>query len=257
MLSEAIDPTGIPLPKGSNPFQVMRAPSLFGQENVNVIELLDEQATREGILQQIEAFADQAQPQDTVVLFLAGHGTMLGQRYYFVPHEFQHGAEKLEDDIRNQGLAGDELNDAIAKLPALKRVVIYETCQSGGVLPITRTARDAFAFRGALERMAKATGSFTIAATSASAEAHEVDQLGHCVLTYALLAGLGEVDGGPLQNQPIKSGEQTLEVRDWFTFAQEKVPLLTKLLLGEEQFAGYTGQGISFPILPFEIKNTP
>ncbi|MEQ8791512.1 MAG: hypothetical protein RIC55_34935 [Pirellulaceae bacterium] len=41
-----------------------------------------------------------------------------------------------------------------------------------------------------------------------------------------------------------------MEVRDWFNFAQDKVPLLTKLLLGQEQHVGYTGQGVSFPVLP-------
>jgi len=33
-------------------------------------------------------------------------------------------------------------------------------------------------------------------------------------------------------------------------FAQDKVPLLTKLYFGEEQFVGFSGQGNSFPVLP-------
>jgi hypothetical protein len=42
------------------------------------------------------------------------------------------------------------------------------------------------------------------------------------------------------------------EVRDWFTFAQDKVPLLTRLYFGEEQFIGFSGHGESFPLLPLE-----
>ncbi|MEQ8791510.1 MAG: caspase family protein [Pirellulaceae bacterium] len=227
-----------------------RAPALYGENNVHVVELLDNNATRKGINSALKSLAKYSRPQDTMVLVLAGHGTMLGPQYYFIPHEFRNTDARLDEDIRSQGIPADELNEAIAAVPALKRVVIYDTCQSGGVLPVGRTSRNPFAFRGALERMSRATGSFTIAAASASAEAHEVEQLGHGVLTYALLAGLGEIDKGPLKGQRIKSENQAVEVRDWFNFAQDKVPLLTKLLLGQEQHVGYTGQGVSFPVLP-------
>ncbi len=200
--------------------------------------------------------AQQANPQDTLVLFLAGHGTTLGQRYYFIPHEFKARADSLEDDIRSQALAGDALGDLMSRVPALKRVIIFDTCQSSSVLPVQRTVRDPFAFRGALERLSRAQGCFTIAATAATSQAHEVDQLGHGLLTYALLAGVGAVKQGPLTGQTAAdAGQRTVEVRDWFSFAQEKVPLLTRLYLGEEQFVGFSGQGQSFPVLP--LGNMP
>lgn len=229
-----------------------RGPELYGQEQVHVTQVLNEQVTRKGIEDALGEVAKKAQPQDTLVVFLAGHGTTLGQRYYFIPHDFQAKADKVEDDIREQGIAGDVLGDWVEKVPALKRVLIFDTCQSGTALPVSRTTRDPFAFRGALERLSHSRGFFTIAASAASESAQEILELKHGMLTYALLAGAGAVEEGPLANQPIKAtaDDKTVEVREWFSFAQDKVPLLTKLYVGEEQFIGFSGQGASFPVLP-------
>jgi len=230
-----------------------RGGQLYGEGNVHVTKLVDVQATTKGIKKALEDIAVKAKPQDTLAVFLAGHGSVVGQRYYFIPHEYRTKSDKLEDDIREQGLAGDVLGDWLAAAPALKRVVIYDTCQSGGAISIERTARNPFAFRGALERLSRAQGVFTIAATAATDDAQEVPELGHGVLTYALLAGLGAVDAGPLKRQAVepKSG-QVVEVRDWFSFAQDKVPVLTKYHFGQEQFVAFSGHGQSFPVLPLE-----
>jgi hypothetical protein len=229
-----------------------KGPALYGKEHVHVTKLLDSQCTRQGIETTLQDVAKKANPQDTLVVYLAGHGTTLGQRYYFIPHDFDPKKDKLEDDIRDQGIAGDVLGDWVEKVPALKRVLIFDTCQSGGALPVSRTARDPFAFRGALERLSHARGFFTIAAAAASESAQEIPELKHGMLTYALLAGAGAITEGPLANQAIKAtaDDKTVEVREWFSFAQDKVPLLTRLYLGQEQFIGFTGQGESFPVLP-------
>lgn len=233
-----------------------RGPKFYGKDKVHVTQLLDKDVTKAGIQAAIGKVAKQAQPQDTFVLFLAGHGTVIGQRYYFITHDFKNDGGKLEENIRTQGFAGDELDDAIRAVPALKRVVIYDTCHSGGVAAINRGARDPFEFRGALERMSRAQGSFTIAATAATAQAQELPALKHGVLTYALLAGLGAAKDGPLKAQQVDKSKSVVDVRDWFEFAQEKVPLMTKLFLGEEQFVGFSGQGVSFPILPAKTADT-
>jgi uncharacterized caspase-like protein len=228
-----------------------RAPRVYGGENVQVLTLLDQQATTDGIESALAKIAQTAAPQDILVVYLAGHGTMVGQRYYFIPHEYQTKSETLVDDIRRQGLAQDVLGDWLARVPALKRVVIYDTCQSGGAVTVARTSRNPFAFRGALDRLSRAQGVFTIAATAAGDEAQEVPELGHGVLTYALLAGLGAIEVGPLKQQKI--GGQTsdlVDVRDWFVFAQDKVPMITEYHFGRAQFVAFSGHGQSFPLLP-------
>src|SRR5262249_23519304 len=133
-----------------------RGPVLYGSEQVNVTRILNEAATRQGIRETLKQVARKTRPQDTVVVFFAGHGMTVGQRYYFVTHEFSPQATRLEDDIRQNGLAIDAIGEDLGEAPALKRVLIFDTCQSGGALPVARTARDPFAFRGSLERVSRA-----------------------------------------------------------------------------------------------------
>ncbi|MBI3467792.1 MAG: caspase family protein [Planctomycetes bacterium] len=230
-----------------------RGGALYRQ--VSVHPLPDEKATRSAIQQSLEKIAKESQPQDTLVVFLAGHGTMVGQRYYFIPHEFRRQEGKtLEEDVRRQALPVDELGDQLSMVPALKRVVVFDTCQSGGAIGLSRTARDAFAFRGAIERLSRSQGVFTIGATAAGDEAQEVTELKHGVLTYALLAGLRAVDEGPLQGQGIRPSnpDQVADVLDWFSFASGQVPRLTKQYFGRSQDVQTSGLGSSFPILPLK-----
>jgi len=231
-----------------------RAPTLYGKDRVQVTQLLDDRATKDGVLGALADVSAKAKPQDTFCLFLAGHGTMVGQRYFFIPHEFKASQEKLDNDIVAQGLAGDELDDAISRIPALKRIVIYDTCQSGGAMGVSRTARSPFQFRKAMESMSRSQGSFVIAATAATDEAQEVPELGHGVLTYALLAGVGAVDKGPLKRRTARADdeEKVVKVREWLGFAQDEVPILTRAFFGQEQFIRFTGAGSNFAVLPLD-----
>ena len=67
-----------------------------------------------------ERLASQTRPQDTLVLFLAGHGTMVGKRDYFVPHDLRRHANDLETDIREQAIPADEFYDEMATAGALQ-----------------------------------------------------------------------------------------------------------------------------------------
>lgn len=215
-------------------------------------QLLDEHATRSAILGALKTLAGQVQSDDTFVVYLSGHGTMVGQRYYFIPHDFHGEANSLEDDIRALAIPADILGDAISEIPAKKRILIFDTCASGGALEVNRQGRDPFAFRGAIEKLGQQEGVFTLAACSAGAEAQEIEELGHGVLTYALLAGLKAVRSGPLEGLSVQpaSPDGMADVLEWFSYASGHVPRLTKRYLGREQEVQVAGQGVSFPILP-------
>ncbi len=227
-----------------------RAKSLY--RDVHVTELLDPRATKEGIRQALSEIAKRARAQDTLVVSLSGHGTMIGQRYYFLTHEFRsRPGHSPEEDVSDQGLAADVLADLMAPVPALKRILVFDTCQSGGAVGLGRRARDPFAFRGAIERLVRAQGVCTIAAAPAGAEAQEVDELRHGVLTYVLLAALGGVDFGPLKDQPLqpKDPEHVADVQEWFSYAGDRVPELMKRYYQREQEVDYRVGG-RLPVLP-------
>jgi hypothetical protein len=217
--------------------------------------LLNEQTTRDRIRQALADIAREARPQDTLLVYLAGHGTVVGQRYYFIGHDFARQAGKsLEEDVRSQGLPADVLGDWLAGVPALKRMLIFDTCHAGGAVGLVKTSRDPFALRGAIERLSRLEGVFTIAAAAAGDEAMEAPELKHGVLTYALLAAFGSAKGGPLEDHPIKTNnpDHVADVLEWFSYASGQVPRLTAQYFGRSQEVQIGTQGQSFPVLPVE-----
>ena len=230
-----------------------RGPALYA--DVHVHRLVDREATRQGIRDAVARIATEARAQDTFIAFLAGHGWMVGQRYYFLPHEFRRTpGREIDTDVRKQGLAADVLAEAITAVPARKRVLVLDTCHAGGAIAPRRRQRDPFAFRGAIERLQRTHGIFTIGAAPAGAKAEEPEALGHGVLTYTLLAGLRAVDHGPLADDYLRpSGrERVADVLSWFNYASGRVPRLMEQFYGEEQDVQMSASGSSFPLLPVE-----
>ena len=230
--------------------------------NVHIATLIDGQATSSAILETIANAGRQARPQDTVAVFLAGHGTVVRQQYYFVPGDFQRKADSLEDDVQTQALLASQINDVLGSAKALRRMLVFDTGQSGGDFGLTRTARNPFAFRGAVERLARSQGTFAIAAAAISDTAVEVAELKHGVLTYSLLAGLRAVSEGPLSDQWIEpaGGDRVADVLEWFGFASARVPQLTKQYFKQSQDVQHCSAGTSFPVLPVpetaDVPNT-
>jgi WD40 repeat protein/uncharacterized caspase-like protein len=227
----------------------------YGEGRVHVKTLVDDEATTKNIQAAIEDIVPKAYGKDVFILTLSGHGVMVGQRYFFLPHEFTgKGEGGWEDRVKHQGLPGDVLQTWINAVKAQKRVVVYDTCQSGGAVAVAGLSRDPFQFQRAFETFRRSTGCHVIAAATATQEAQEIRDLGHGALTYALLAGLGAVDRGPLKSRSIATKDGLIHVREWLTFAQENVPMLTKLYYGHEQIVDVFAEGRSFPVIKIDTK---
>ncbi|QDT71733.1 caspase family protein [Lacipirellula limnantheis] len=218
-------------------------------ESVEVTSLLNDQATKQAILNGIDAVAKQAKPQDTLAVYLAGHGFAVGQRYYFLPCNMKLESQEFEDDVRRQGLPSDRLADAIGATPCLKRMLIYDTCNSGAAIRRSgKRDRNPLAFAGAVRRLSRGQGVFTITAAAADEEAAEIASLGHGALTYALLAGMRAVEGGPLEGRYVQTNNQdrVADVLEWFSFASGNL----HRVVGAGQTAVVDNSGTPFPVLP-------
>ncbi|MFV1968372.1 MAG: caspase family protein, partial [Pirellulaceae bacterium] len=212
-----------------------RGAQLYG--DVHVLTVEDRSATRDGIVAAIRHVAFETRPQDTVVLFLAGQGALVGDRYYFLPQDFRRTRATVEESIRSGGMLASEIAEQLATTPALKRLLLFDTCRANENNALTRTSRNPFALRGAIERLTRSEGTFTIAGVATNDKVREVDELKHGVLTYSLLAGLRDVDAGPLKNQWVttEKGESLAYVLPWFSFASRQMPQLTKKYFGSRQ----------------------
>lgn len=220
-------------------------------QNVSVRTLTNSAATRQGIRDALNAVSDAAKPDDTVAVFLAGHGVLLGQRYYFIPADFEIDAAAVADAIRDRALPADELGDALARVKATQRLLVFDTCASGGAINLNKQGDDPFAFRGAIEQLGQAGGTFTLAAVGANERAQEVSELGHGILTYCLLAAAGVVDDGPLSTRPmdVAGSDRKADVLEWFSYAAGNAPRLTKQYFGRDQQVQIGGKGKAFPVL--------
>jgi len=91
-----------------------------------------------------------------------------------------------------------------------------------------------------------------IGASAATEQARELADLGHGILTYSLLAGLGAVEGGPLRERPIRpqDSDQVVDVMEWFSYAASHVPRLTREYFAAAQNAQMWNQQETFPVLP-------
>lgn len=227
-----------------------RGPALYGEGKVHVATLLDEQATKATILLRLQQLASHAKPQDVFLLMLCGHGVMIHQQYYFVPHDVKWtSSEPSEEDVRRQGLSREDLDRAVQEISALSRVMVYDTCQSGAM---TGMGGSDSTFVKAMESSNREQGAYVIAASAALQSAREWTELGHGVLTYTLLAGAGAVREGPLTGRQVDKGEKdrVLNASDWATFAQRHVPVLTKERFGQKQLPSIHIFGEDFPLLP-------
>jgi hypothetical protein len=239
---------------------------------IHVTPLLDDQATKSGILKAVTAIATKAQAQDTLVVYVASHGITVGQRFYVIPHDFKLGetapppptpsneaivglrgyrsTEAQNDAVRARGLAIDELGEVLATVPALKRVLIFDTCHSGSAVASAGLGQNPFAFRGAMERFSRAQGVYCLSATAADELAAETKELGHSILTYALLAGAGQTDKGPLAGQALKPASGAVDVLEWFRYARQQVPALYEKYTRRPQNVELSGDDQpSFPLL--------
>lgn len=219
---------------------------LYGAEGVFVKTLTNANVTKDNLQKAVQEIADQARAEDVFVFSLAGHGATVGQLYYYYPTDFpfEDDHQPADSVIRENGIGGDVLNDWINSVPAMKRIVIYDTCQSEAALK-----RSAMEERKAMEMLSKMTGCYTIAAASGKEDALELTDVGHGVLTYALLGGLGVAEKGLLKGRSAPTQEGLIHVRDWLGFAQDNVGKLSELSFGKEQRAIFQSGANNFPIL--------
>jgi WD40 repeat protein len=145
-------------------------------EQVEVRTLTDEQATLAKLRAELKALQAKVRPsgQDTVVLFLSGHGVSLDGRYYFAPHELDPG------NIAATGLSARELREALGgKLRAKAVFLFVDTCHSGGL-------------RGRNDDLALEVGEgvYLLASSGSREYAYESERWGHGAFTLALLRAL-------------------------------------------------------------------
>jgi uncharacterized caspase-like protein len=224
---------------------------LFGPDRVHITVLSSSEKisalspTKENLRMAFEK-ARQAKPKDIFVVYLAGHGLALrGEKelYAFLTREARSvGTEHFSDPaIRaEQSLTSEELTEWTKQIPALKQVLILDTCAAGAAAAKLVEKRDIPADQvRALERLKDRTGFHVLMGAAADKVSYEASRFAQGLLTYALLLGM--------KGAALRKGE-FLDVSAWFQYAADEVPQLAKNIGGVQKPLIAAKTGSSFDL---------
>jgi hypothetical protein len=92
---------------------------------VKELLLTDRDVTKEN-LAKIREFLSKATVDDTVLMFVAGHG-LLDSKY-----DYYFGTSDIDfENPSGKGIAFEEFDDLLADLPCLKKSLLIDTCRAG------------------------------------------------------------------------------------------------------------------------------
>ena len=159
-------------------------------ENVYVSSLQDGEVTKEGISEEFKRLSSLVSSDDVFIFYISGHGTTYDDGdYYYLPVNIRYTSR---EEIPIQGVSKNDLIENLSLIKAGKTLLMLDTCNSGAFF--ANSGQRGLSEKTAIDRLTRATGHATLAASSDSQSALEGYE-GHGVFTYVLLEGLkGEAD---------------------------------------------------------------
>lgn len=174
-----------------------RAKPIF-KRGVSVPKVLkNDEASLAGIESAFAELRRRMKPDDTLVIFLAGHGEApIGKGYTFLPWDFdRHAAGPTRE-----GLNEKRLKDMLAQAPR-KTLVLLDTCDAGGLVEMIDASYD---------RLSGITNQVVIGASRRGEFAKE-GYKGHGVFTAALLRTINKSADGE-EDRRLRIPELRVEV---------------------------------------------
>ncbi len=206
--------------------------SLFRE--IRVHQLFDAAGTPAGIATLFDAIKD-TEPDDVVVIYLAGHGDSDGEQWYFIPVDFPLPYRK--ENLKTRGVSSGFFRDALSKLDARRVLLLLDTCKSGSLVGGIEDYLD----RRSIRRLGSAVGMFVVAATDKDQLASESATIGHGIFTYTVLQALtGAAD--------IEPRDGNVTVGELVAFAEDQVPTFSQKYAKRQQWPLIFARGIDFTV---------
>jgi WD40 repeat protein len=152
---------------------------------VRLTPLIDDQATTERVQAELSRLISAAQPQDSIALFLSGHGVQAGAgQFYFATHEIDATSPQR---MEQTALPWTVFETTLAKVGAKRVFLFLDACHSGSVLGEQQASNERLA-----EALVKRSGVLVFTSSRGNEVSYEDERLGHGVFTAALVEGIGE-----------------------------------------------------------------
>ncbi len=210
---------------------------LKNYERVEIIQLFNQDASKERILQALTALQGRTQPEDAVIVYFAGHGAAQQQKFYLIPHDLGYDGDRKKltrpalDLILAHSISDRELELAFETIDAGQLVLVIDACNSGQALEAEEKRRGPMNSKG-LAQLAYEKGMYILTAAQSYQAALEASKLGHGYLTFALIEE--GIKQGAADTEP-KDG--LVQIREWFNYATARVPQMQ-----EEKFQQATDE---------------
>lgn len=203
--------------------------------NVHISQLNDGDVTKEKLAAEFSRLSEHIRADDVFVFFVSGHGTTYDDGdYYYLPSDFRYTSK---DSIPNGGISKNDLLANLSKIKAGKTLVMLDTCNSGAFL--SDSNKRGLSEKTAIDRLTRATGHATLAASSDTQSAME-GYNGHGVFTYVFLEGIaGAADS---------DGDGYVTLNELSTFVEREVPERSYEKWGYEQVPQKDLRRQDFPI---------
>jgi WD40 repeat protein len=162
--------------------------------------------------------ARKARPGDVFVVYLAGHGVAVRDKYAYATREAR--TLDLNDPalLEASAVSDQDLVKWMSRVPATHEALILDTCAAGALAARLAETRDVPGDQiRAIERLKDRTGFYVLMGSAADASSYEASQYGQGLLTYALLKGMK----GPA----LRDG-RFVDVNMLFSQVADDVPLL-------------------------------
>ncbi|HEY3405814.1 MAG TPA: caspase family protein [Ohtaekwangia sp.] len=213
-----------------------KSTSLF--KDIQLYTLYDKDATRQKILAKLDELSSQIHQEDVFIFYYAGHGSMVEDKFYFIPTE----SIRLYDEasLQKEAIEASVLQEKLRNIKALKQLIVMDACQSGGSVELlaTRGAGE----EKAIAQLSRSAGIHVMASAGSEQFATEFTELGHGLFTYVLIKALqGAADGAP------KDGKVT--IYELKSYIDDQVPEMTKQLKGKPQYPFTFSRGQDFPVV--------
>ena len=193
-------------------------------QNIFTVNLFDGDVTKENLAASFQKLSAQVEADDVFVFYIAGHGTTYEDGdYYYLPSDFRYiGSESIAEG----GISKNDFTKFLSLIKAGKTLILLDTCQSGAFL--STEARGGLTEKTAIDRLTRATGHATIAASSDLQDAME-GYNGHGIFTYTVVEGLsGKADAdndGFITLQELSSYTETeVPRRSYEKWGYEQIP---------------------------------
>lgn len=151
--------------------------------SADVTVLTDRQARRQKVLDELRDIFTLASADETVFVYLAGHGHVEGSSYYFIAHDTDMGA------LSTTGVPLSEMKTLFEQTRSTRAFLWLDFCHSGGIVARGAKSDDLAAVKRAIG-VVSGHGKIIVAACTPPQLAYEHPVAGHGLFTHALLRGL-------------------------------------------------------------------